>query len=125
MELYVTTEKYSEVIDITDKLQAMVNSTSKVINVCASHTTCAITTADLDPGTDQDLLDAIHEIIPKLRYRHPHNPEHAPSHLASSIIGTSVTIPVMNGKLILGTWQRVVLVEFDGPKKRTLIVTNL
>jgi len=92
--------------------------------VFVAHTTCAITTADLDPGTDLDLLDAVWEMIPKLNYRHPHNPAHVPAHLASSIIGPSVSIPVENGELILGTWQRIILVELDGPRERELVVTN-
>ena len=53
-------------------------------------------------------------MIPKLNYRHPHNPAHVPAHLASSIIGPSVSIPVENGELILGTWQRIILVELMG-----------
>src|SRR5581483_7304585 len=99
----------------------------RAVNVFAAHTTCALTTADLDPGTDEDLLDALHKIIPKLKYRHPHDPshEHVHSHLASSIIGPGVTIPVKEGRLALGTWQRIVLIELDGPRERTVIVTNL
>lgn len=90
-----------------------------------AHTTCAVTTADLDPGTDLDLLDAVWEMIPKLDYRHPHDPAHVPAHLASSIIGPSVTIPVADGQLVLGTWQRIILVELDGPRERQLAVVNL
>ncbi len=65
------------------------------------------------------------EMIPKLKYRHPHNPAHVPAHLASSIIGPSVTVPVVDGQLVLGTWQRIILVELDGPRERELVVTNL
>jgi secondary thiamine-phosphate synthase enzyme len=87
------------------------------------HTTAALTTADLDPGTDLDMLDAFEAMIPKLRYRHPHNPEHVPDHILSALIGTSVALPFERGKLILGTWQRVVLIELDGPRERQLVVT--
>ena len=54
------------------------------------------------------------------RYRHPHNPEHAPDHILSSLIGTTLTLPVEAGSLVLGTWQRVILVELDGPRQREL-----
>lgn len=64
-------------------------------------------------------------MIPKLDYRHPHNPAHVPAHLASSIIGPSVTVPVQDGKLKLGTWQRIVLVELDGPRDRAVKVVSL
>lgn len=82
------------------------------------HTTAALTTADLDPGTDLDMLDAFEEMVPKLKYRHPHDPEHVPDHILSAMIGTSLLVPVENGELVLGTWQRVVLMEFDGPRER-------
>jgi len=118
----VQTQKNREVVDITDRVQEAVEPDSKLVNVFVAHSTCAVTTADLDPGTDQDLLDAVWEMIPKLNYRHPHNPAHVPAHLASSIIGPSVTIPVHDGKLVLGTWQRIILVELDGPRERTVII---
>lgn len=110
-------------VDITDRVQGLVGANTYLVTVFVAHTTCAITTADLDPGTDLDLLDAVWEIIPKLKYRHPHNSAHVPAHLASSIIGPSVTIPVRSGKLVLGTWQRIILVELDGPRERNLVVT--
>ena len=68
------------------------------------HTTAALTTADLDPGTDLDMLDAFEEMIPKLSYRHPHDPSHVGDHIMSSLIGPSVCLPYEDGKLMLGTW---------------------
>ena len=125
MELKVRTESEKQVIDITEQVQQLAKQGTKAVTVFVAHTTCAITTADLDPGTDLDLLDAVWEMIPKLQYRHPHNPTHVPAHLASSIIGPSVTVPVQDGKLVLGTWQRIILVELDGPRERKIIITNL
>ncbi len=118
--LTIQTTKPRQVVDITDNVQAMLNSNASLCVVFVAHTTCAVTTADLDPGTDLDLLDAVWQMIPKLQYRHPHNPAHVPAHLASSIIGPSVTIPVSEGKLMLGTWQRIILIELDGPRDRQL-----
>jgi secondary thiamine-phosphate synthase enzyme len=82
-----------------------------------------LTTADLDPGTDLDILDAFEAMIPKLRYRHPHNPQHVPDHILSALIGTSIALPFENRKLLLGTWQRIVLIELDGPREREVVVT--
>lgn len=124
-ELTISTRRSREVVDITDEVQAVVEPGAKAVVVFVAHTTCAVTTADLDPGTDEDLLDVVWGMIPKLNFRHPHNPAHAPAHLASSIIGPSVTVPVENGRLVLGTWQRIVLVELDGPRERRVIVTSL
>jgi secondary thiamine-phosphate synthase enzyme len=125
VKLTIKTDNNRQVIDITDQVQELVDTASKAVTVFVAHTTCAVTTADLDPGTDLDLLDAVWEMIPKLNYRHPHNPSHVPAHLASSIIGPSVNIPVEDGRLVLGTWQRIILVELDGPKERELRVINL
>jgi secondary thiamine-phosphate synthase enzyme len=127
MELKVKTIKKSQVIDITEEVQQLADRQAKAVNIFCLHTTCALTTADLDPGTDEDLLDAIEKIIPALKYRHPHNPnhEHVYSHLASSLIGPSITVPLKHGKLALGSWQRLILVELDGPRRRDLIITNL
>lgn len=124
-ELIVKTSKDHQVLDITDSIQDVVGRGQTAVSIFATHTTCAVTTADLDPGTDLDLLDAVWEMIPKLQYRHPHNPQHVPAHLASSVIGPGVIVPVKDGKLVLGTWQRVVLVELDGPRERRLILTHL
>lgn len=123
MRLKIRTDKNRQVVDITDQVQEQVEPGAKAVQVFVAHTTCALTTADLDPGTDLDLLDAAWEMIPKLKYRHPHNPAHVPAHLASSIIGPAVTVPVENGRLVLGSWQRIVLVELDGPRQRDIVVT--
>jgi secondary thiamine-phosphate synthase enzyme len=124
LHLSVKTDKSRQVVDITDDVAQLVHKDASFCMIFVAHTTCAVTTADLDPGTDLDLLDAVWEMIPKLNYRHPHNPAHVPAHLASSIIGPSVLVPVEGGKLVLGTWQRIILVELDGPRERQLIVTN-
>src|SRR5438094_9098169 len=113
--------------EITETVQNMlwkINSGhSTICKLFILHTTSALTTADLDPGTDLDMLDAFEEMIPKLHYRHPHNPAHAPDHILSALIGTSVALPFENGKMLLGTWQRVVLIELDGPRGREIVLT--
>ena len=119
----IKTSKKDEVVDITDRVQKVIDEEEIESGVClifVKHTTCALTTADLDPGTDKDLLDALRNLLPKLNYRHPHDPKHAPDHILSSIIGPSLTVPIVDGKLSLGTWQRVVLVELNGPKEREI-----
>ena len=124
--LPIKTHKKREILDITDQVQSALHSDkSGVCQLTVLHTTAALTTVDLDPGTDLDMLDAFEAIIPKLRYRHPHDPSHVPDHILSALIGTSVTQPVEKGRLVLGTWQRIVLVELDGPRKREVVVTLL
>jgi secondary thiamine-phosphate synthase enzyme len=123
--LTIKSRKKREVLDITDPVEALLakNQATGICNLFIVHTTAALTTTDLDPGTDLDMLDAFEAMIPKLRYRHPHNPEHVPDHILSALIGTSVALPFERGKLVLGTWQRIVLIELDGPRERQLVVT--
>lgn len=125
MEIILKTNASREVIDITEKISVHTGKSSKLVNIYVAHTTCGITTADLDPGAGEDLADAVWKMIPKLEYSRHHDPSHFPSHVAHSVIGPSLSIPVLDGKLILGTWQRIVFVELDGPKHRKVIVTNL
>ncbi|HEV2327070.1 MAG TPA: secondary thiamine-phosphate synthase enzyme YjbQ [Terracidiphilus sp.] len=121
----VATHRRREILDITEQLQEMLSEESGLCCLNVLHTTAALTTADLDPGTDLDMLDAFEAMMPKLKYRHPHNPEHVPDHILSSLIGTALTLPVTEGSLVLGTWQRVILVELDGPRDRELTMQVL
>jgi secondary thiamine-phosphate synthase enzyme len=124
----VATKRKDEVVDITATVQASLDQAERESGVCvvfAAHTTCAVTTADLDPGTDLDLLQALRKLLPPISYRHPHDPPHTPDHILSAIIGPSVAIPYSARRLLLGTWQRVILVELDGPRERTLHITCL
>jgi len=126
--LSIKTSKKKEVIDITDLINQELEKQNFKDGACLlflTHTTAALTTADLDPGTDQDYLNAFESIVPKLDYKHPHDPSHMPDHILSSLVGTSLSIPVENGQLILGTWQRVVLIEFDGPRERQVVLQLL
>lgn len=128
-KITVKTKEKREVVDITKEVEKAVRKSGNkngVVNLFLTHTTAALTTADLDPGgTDRDYLEALDKIVPKLKYRHPHNSEHMPDHILSSLIGTSLTLPVQNGKLVLGKWQKIVLFEFDGPREREIAMIVL
>jgi secondary thiamine-phosphate synthase enzyme len=124
-KLTIATHRKREIIDISDQVESALPRDSGISCLNVLHTTAALTTADLDPGTDLDMLDAFEAMMPKLRYRHPHNPAHVPDHILSSLIGTALTLPVDSGALVLGTWQRVILIELDGPRSRELTVNFL
>jgi len=122
----ITTKKKDEIVDITETIETHLREVPTVDGLCSifvSHTTCALTTADLDPGTDLDFLEALRRLLPDISYRHPHDPSHAPDHILSSIIGPSVMVPFRNRQLLLGTWQRIVLVELSGPRRRTVHIS--
>ncbi|MEO8045848.1 MAG: YjbQ family protein [Nitrospirota bacterium] len=88
-----------------------------------THTAAALTTGEVGEGTEQDFLQVVEQMIPRIHFQHAHDPSHAWSHMVSSILGPSLTIPVVAGKLVLGTWQSVMRVELNGPRERTVHVT--
>jgi secondary thiamine-phosphate synthase enzyme len=119
----ITTRQKDQVIDITDTVEQYLREEKDADGLCSlfvAHTTCALTTADLDPGTDLDLLDALRHLLPELSYRHPHDPAHTPDHILASLLGPALVIPYAQRHLLLGTWQRVILVELDGPRQRVM-----
>src|SRR5579884_685263 len=123
MTLNIATGQKRQVIDITKQVEAELQSGQGLVNIFVKHTTAAITLADLDPGTDADILDAISAMTPRRKWRHPHDPSHFPDHLWSAILGPSQTVPYNGGQLQLGSWQRLILVELDGPRQRQLELT--
>lgn len=126
--LRISTGSLKEVVDLTDRIESLIHREKMQEGLCSlfvTHTTAALTTGEIGEGTEKDLLQVVEQMIPPIRFRHAHDPSHAWSHMASSILGPSLTIPVSAGKLVLGTWQSVMLVELDGPRERTIHVTLL
>jgi secondary thiamine-phosphate synthase enzyme len=126
--LHVTTTQLKEVVDLSVKIAAAIRRSKMQQGLCSlfvTHTTAALTTGEIGEGTEQDFLQVVEQMIPPIQFRHAHDPSHAWSHMASSILGPSLIIPVSAGKLVLGTWQSVMLVELDGPRTREVHVTLL
>jgi len=122
----ISTPQEKQVIDITDRIRECVSQSqvrAGICNVFVTHTTAAVTTGESIEGTDEDLMEVLERIIPRIKFRHQHDPSHAPDHMISSIVGPSVTVPISEGKLLLGTWQSVLLVECNGPRSRSIRVT--
>lgn len=121
-----TTEK-KQVIDLTGQINDLLREQERNNGICSifvTHTTCGLTTGEVGEGTAEDLLEVIETIIPKINFRHAHNPSHAWTHMASSILGASIAVPFTDKKLLLGTWQSIMLVELDGPRERTVVVST-
>ena len=124
--LRITTKQLKEIVDLTESLQAAIRKANMKEGLCSifvTHTTAAVTTGEIGEGTEQDFLQIVEEVIPRIQFRHAHDPSHAWSHMAASILGPSLTIPVSGGALVLGTWQSVMLVELDGPRERNVHVS--
>lgn len=126
--LTISTARDKQVLDITDEVQQYVSQSGVsdgLCNVFVTHTTAGLTTGEATEGTDEDLMEVLERLIPNIKFRHEHDPSHAPDHMISSILGPALTIPIAGGKLQLGTWQSVLLVESNGPRRRSVVVTVL
>jgi secondary thiamine-phosphate synthase enzyme len=121
--LRIETKRAKEAVDLTDRVNEVIASARMQEGLCVlfvAHTTAALTTGEVGEGTEDDLLEVVEQIIPRIRFRHAHDPSHAWSHMASSLLGPSLALPVSAGRVILGTWQSVLLIELDGPRRRDI-----
>lgn len=128
MVINISTRRDKQVIDITEQVQRCLLQTEVsegLCNIFVAHTTACLTTGEAIEGTDEDLMETLERMIPQINFRHGHDPSHAPDHMISSIVGASLMVPVRKGKLLLGRWQRVLLVECNGPRAREIVVTIL
>ena len=125
-QITVRTGRDKQVLDITDQVERFLAQSGVDDGLChifVLHTTAAVTTGEAIEGTDEDLMETLERMIPRISFRHGHDPSHAPDHMISSIVGASLTLPVRKGRLLLGTWQRVLFVECNGPRTRNVSIT--
>jgi secondary thiamine-phosphate synthase enzyme len=125
-ELTIHTRKTQEMIDITSQVGEVVRRSGIGNGLCVvyvPHATAAIViNENADPNVCQDILDALSRMVPEGAWRHDRIDNNAAAHIKATILSPSEAVPVQNGNLRLGTWQSVMLVEFDGPRDRTVIV---
>jgi len=128
----VSTKGKRDIIDITSMIQELITGNEVkdgIVTVFMPGSTAALTTIEFEPGLIKDLDQFLENILPyKVEYKH-HNTWHddnGAAHLQSALIGPSVTIPIVNGTLTLGTWQQVILVDCDTrPRNRKIVVQIL
>jgi secondary thiamine-phosphate synthase enzyme len=121
----VQSKNRTELIDITTTIQDLVAASRIGRGLCmlyVPHTTAAITINEsADPSVKDDILMVINTIVPwKAGYRHMEG--NSPAHVKSTLIGSSELIAVENDRLVLGTWQGIFFCEFDGPRRRRVMV---
>lgn len=125
-EFYVKSGRKYQMIDITAKVQEIVKKAKVEEGICCvytPHATAAITVNEnADPNVCEDFLDALAKLIPEGIWRHDRIDNNGAAHIKAALIGPSEAIPVKDGRLLLGTWQAVMLVELDGPRERKIIV---
>jgi secondary thiamine-phosphate synthase enzyme len=126
-ELQVQTTQAREMIDITGEVAAIVRGSEVaegLCNVYVAHATAAIVVNENDdPNVCVDTLDALDKLVPAGVWRHDRVDGNAASHIQAAMLGPSETIPFLDGGLVLGRWQAIMLVELDGPRDRRVIVT--
>jgi secondary thiamine-phosphate synthase enzyme len=121
-DLDVDTSRH-QVVDVTDEVAALAREARQdgLLNVFVPHATAGVAIMETGSGSEPDLVDALGRLLPRDdRYRHRHGSEgHGADHLLPVLVSPSVTVPVRRGRLGLGTWQRIVVVDLnrDNPRR--------
>ena len=121
----VKTSSRIDMVDITPSIQKEISASGITDGICVAyvpHTTAGITINEgADPDVCRDIIKKLNELVPPdAGYRHMEG--NADSHIKASMIGSSVTVLIENGCLVLGTWQKIFFCEFDGPRSRKTYV---
>jgi secondary thiamine-phosphate synthase enzyme len=131
-EIRLTTRGDAEIQDITGEVQRVVSDAGVAEGLASAFvrgSTAAVTTMEFEPGGVQDLRDLLDRLIPPAGdYEHNrlNRDTNSHAHQRASLVGSSDQVPVLDGRLALGTWQQLVLIDFDDrPRERTVIVQIL
>jgi len=123
-EIRVSTSSHTELVDITTDVQRAVSESGVQDGVChiyVPHTTAGVTiNENADPSVREDILMELNRVIP-LQDNYKHLEGNSAAHIKASIVGSSETILVERGRLVLGTWQGIFFCEFDGPRSRRVL----
>jgi secondary thiamine-phosphate synthase enzyme len=121
--LHLRTGARRSIVDITGEAAAFVSGEGDgLLNVFVPHATAGIAIIETGAGSDEDLMDRLDDLLPRDdRYRHSHgSPGHGADHVLPGIVAPSIVVPVAGGRLLLGTWQSIVLVDpnVDNPSRQ-------
>ena len=129
MKLKIETSKHIELIDITSEVQEEIMKSEVSEGICiisTRHTTAGIIINENETGLKEDILALLKKLVPTdAGYMHDRIDNNADSHLRAILLGASEALPISEGKLELGTWQRIFFAEMDGPRIRTVDITLL
>jgi len=120
----------ADVINITDDVSTIIKNhdiTNGIVNINCIGSTGALTTCEFEPGLVQDISDIFDKLIPAGNYNHDQawGDGNGHSHLRSSLVGPSVTLPFNDKKLVLGTWQQIIFVDFDNRKRQRQLICQI
>lgn len=124
-QITVATRSKTELVDISSEIEKIVKDSGIKDGVCwvfVPHTTAGISINEgADPSVKRDILSRLDKLVPSAE-RYEHLEGNAPAHIKTSIVGSSETLIIEKGRLLLGTWQSLYLCEFDGPRHRKVII---
>ncbi len=130
--LNLSTQGENDCLDISSLVQQKLKTTglkNGIVNINVCGSTAGLTTLEFEPGLIQDLGELMNRLIPKgPGYHHDEawNDGNGHAHLRSAVVGASLTLPFSDGKMVLGQWQQIVLVDFDNrPRQRKLVLQFL
>lgn len=130
-EFGVVTRGHNDIINITEKLTKIIKKFSiqdGIMNIFVVGSTVGITTIEYEPGLIKDLSEILERLVPTNKTYHHDNTwqdGNGYAHIRSSIIGTSLSIPIGGGDLQLGTWQQVVLIDFDNKARNRKVICKI
>jgi len=125
----ISTNKHNGLFDITNRVKAIIKESkieSGLVNVYVQGATAGIMIQEnWDDSVQNDVIDLFQKLIPAGIWQHDAQDNNGDSHLKAGIVGPSETIPIINGKMGLSTWQNIFLCEFDGPREKRIIVVSV
>ena len=125
----ISTNKHNGLFDITNRVKAIIKESkieSGLVNVYVQGATAGIMIQEnWDDSVQNDVIDLLQKLIPAGIWQHDAQDNNGDSHLKAGIVGPSETIPIINGKMGLSTWQNIFLCEFDGPREKRSIVVSV
>lgn len=126
-ELSIRTQRRCEVVDLTAEVARVVAEAGVAEGLCSvyvPHATAAVVINENDdPNLCDDLLDALARLVPDGQWRHDRVDGNGAAHIKAAMLGPGETVPVREGRLQLGRWQAIMLVDLDGPRQRRVLVT--
>ncbi|HUS12408.1 MAG TPA: secondary thiamine-phosphate synthase enzyme YjbQ [Pyrinomonadaceae bacterium] len=124
--LKVSSREREELVEFTDEVQKRLTASDQkegVVVLYVQHTTAGLTVNEnADPDVPRDMLHLLRTLIPQHGMGFRHGEENSDAHIKATLVGSSVTIPFSEGKLLLGRWQGIFLCEFDGGRERKVIM---
>jgi secondary thiamine-phosphate synthase enzyme len=122
-EFTIRTTRAREIVDITGEVSARARGAKEgICLVYVPHATAGLIINEWEPNIAADYAEFFERLVPKAGWRHNSIDDNAEAHLKSGLVGPSVSVPVADGRLVLGTWQRILLCDFDGPRDRRVVV---